>query len=401
LSNQDRVTIAVYAGNSGLVLPTTVVGSENVVGFSYDDATKKLWEEKYVGKLVTVNGKVVNYEQVSAEYEAAAAKLRESMRSTGRDTILAAIDRLEAGGSTNGAAGIQLAYDRATSAFIKGGVNRVILCTDGDFNVGITNQGDLTRLIETKAKSGVFLSVLGFGMGNVKDSTMEKLADKGNGNYAYVDSLAEAKKVLVDEMDGTLVTIAKDVKIQVEFNPAKVGSYRLIGYENRMLAKEDFNDDKKDAGEIGSGHTVTALYEVVPAGMAMPEATPGVDPLKYQTPPDDGQQGKIWAQPNRSNDLLTLKLRYKAPDAPLEQGTSKLLEFPVADTGETFAAASSDFQFASAVAAFGMILRDSPHKGTATLAAVQEIAQASKGQDKEGYRGEFLDLVKKAAALKR
>src|SRR5262249_53228827 len=237
-----------------------------------------------------------------------------------REKILGTLERLQAAGSTNGGAGIRLAYDQATANFIKGGTNRGTLCTGGDFNVGITNQGDLTRLIEDKAKSGVFLTVLGFGMGNLKDSTLEKLADKGHGNYAYIDTINEARKVLVEQMGGTLVTIAKDVKIQVEFNPAKVNAYRLIGYENRLLKAEDFNDDKKDAGDIGAGHTVTALYEVVPAGKKI--NLPGVDPLKYQ-------QGSAPTEAARGPDLLTLKLRYKAPDGD----TSKLLEFPVVDGG--------------------------------------------------------------------
>jgi len=232
------------------------------------------------------------------------------------------------------------------------------------------------------------------GMGNVKDSTMEKLADKGNGNYGYIDTLSEAKKMLVEQMNGTLVTIAKDVKIQVEFNPAKVGSYRLIGYENRMLAKEDFNDDKKDAGEIGAGHTVTALYEVVPTGVESPTTTPGVDPLKYQPIPEETVRRVM------NEELMNLKLPYKAPDAPLEQGTSKLLEFPVVDDGAAFAKASPDFKFAAAVASYGMILRDSHHKGTTTLTAVAEMAVEGKGEDKQGYRAEFVELVGKAKALK-
>jgi len=330
LTENDRVAIVVYAGASGLALPST----------SCDHKAK----------------------------------------------ILAALENLEAGGSTNGGAGIQLAYDTAIANFIKGGTNRVILATDGDFNVGVTNQGELTRLIEEKAKSGVFLSVLGFGMGNYKDSTLEKLADKGNGNYAYVDSLQEARKVLVEEMGGTLITIAKDVKIQVEFNPALVGAYRLIGYENRILRAEDFNDDTKDAGEIGAGHTVTALYEVVPAGKE--GALPGIDALKYQKPIEAARESK-------SGELLTLKLRYKEPDAE----TSKLLQFPVSDSGTGWAQASRDFKFASAVAALGMILRDSPYKGNATVGSVLELAAAGKGEDKQGYRAEFIELVRMVRGL--
>jgi Ca-activated chloride channel homolog len=330
LTENDRVAIVVYAGASGLVLPSTTC----------DHKAK----------------------------------------------ILAALENLEAGGSTNGGSGIQLAYDTAIANLIKGGTNRVVLATDGDFNVGVTNQGELTRLIEEKAKSGVFLSVLGFGMGNYKDSTLEKLADKGNGNYAYVDSLQEARKVLVEQMGGTLITIAKDVKIQVEFNPALVGAYRLIGYENRILRAEDFNDDTKDAGEIGAGHTVTALYEVVPAGKE--GALPGVDALKYQKPVEAARESK-------SGELLTLKLRYKEPDG----ATSKLMQFPVSDLGKRWAQASRDFKFASAVAALGMILRDSPHKGNATLGSVLEMAEAGKGEDKQGYRAEFIELVRTAREL--
>jgi Ca-activated chloride channel family protein len=331
LNENDHVAIVVYAGAAGLVLPETS---------GHDKAT-----------------------------------------------ILDALDRLQAGGSTHGSAGIRLAYEMATEHFIPGGVNRVILCTDGDFNVGVTSPGDLTRLIEAKAQSGVFLSVLGFGTGNYKDSTMEMLADKGNGNYAYIDSLNEGRKVLVEQMSGTLVTIAKDVKIQIEFNPAQVDSYRLIGYENRLLAKEDFNNDKKDAGEIGAGHTVTALYEVVPAGMTA-DHTPEVDPLKYQKPAAP-------ANAPGSDEMLTLKLRYKQPDGD----TSRLLTVPVKDRDESYARASTDFKFAAAVAEFGMILRDSPYKGSATIAGVREQVRDSLGKDPEGYRAEFLTLVETAGQL--
>jgi Ca-activated chloride channel homolog len=303
-----------------------------------------------------------------------------------RENILAALEHLQAGGSTNGGQGIQLAYDTAVQNFIKGGTNRVILCTDGDFNVGVTNEGELTRLIEAKAKSGVYLSVLGFGSGNYKDSTMEKLADRGNGNYAYVDTLSEARKVFVEQMSGTLITIAKDVKIQVEFNPAKVSAYRLIGYENRVLRSEDFNDDKKDAGEIGAGHTVTALYEIVPAGTEI--KLPNVDPLKYQ------QTGKP-TETSNDKELLTLKLRYKAPDGE----TSKLIEHSLADSDKQFEKASADFRFAAAVAGFGMLLRDSEHKGGLTFDIVSGIAGDCKNPDPSGYRAEFLDLVTKAKAI--
>lgn len=332
LGENDTVSMAVYAGASGLVLPPT--NGEN------------------------------------------------------RETILEALERLESGGSTNGGAGIQLAYDTAVGSFIKGGVNRVILATDGDFNVGTTNQGDLTRLIEERAKSGVFLTVLGFGMGNVKDSTLEKLADKGNGNYAYIDTLNEARKVLVEQIGGTLVTIAKDVKIQVEFNPVHVKAYRLIGYENRILAAEDFNDDTKDAGEIGAGHTVTALYELVPVGVDI--NLPGVDPLKYQ-------QRTESAPTADTGEVLTLKLRYKQPDGD----KSKLLEFTLVDEGRAYAAASQDFKFAASVAGFGMILRDSKYKGNTTFDGVVELGEEGRGEDKSGYRVEFIELVRKAKTLSK
>ncbi|HEY2802184.1 MAG TPA: VWA domain-containing protein [Chthoniobacterales bacterium] len=311
-----------------------------------------------------------------------------------KERILAALENLQAGGSTNGAQGIELAYQTAAEHFIKGGVNRVILATDGDFNIGTTSEGDLVRLIEEKAKIGVFLSVLGVGDDNLNDSMMQKLADKGNGNYAYLDSLGEAQKVLVRQINGTLVTIAKDVKIQVEFNPARVASYRLIGYEKRLLRKEDFNNDKIDAGEIGAGHTVTALYEVVPVGAEPNPAAsiPAVDPLKYQhTPASAKTSGK-----GDSPELLTVKLRYKEPD----DDTSKLLERSFVDDKAPFASAAPDLKFAAAVAEFGMILRDSEFKGDGTLGTVREWAQEGKGADANGYRIGFLELVQKAQQLK-
>jgi Ca-activated chloride channel family protein len=319
-------------------------------------------------------------------YAAASGLVLPSTPCDQKETILAALDRLRAGGSTNGGEGIRLAYRTAVENFIPSGTNRVILCTDGDFNVGVTDQSELIRLIERNAASGVFLSVLGFGMGNYKDSTLEKLADKGNGNYAYIDDFAEARKVLVEQITGTLVTIAKDVKIQVEFNPAKVAAYRLIGYENRLLRKEDFNDDTKDAGEIGAGHTVTALYEIVPAGQEID--TPAVDPLKYQ-------EGARLADAARSDETLTLKLRYKAPDGE----KSKLLVFPVADDAKSFSDASADFRFAVAVAAFAMILRDCEHKGNYTIDGVIELAGSSLGNDESPYRIEFVELARKAKRL--
>lgn len=329
LAENDRVAMVVYAGSSGLALPSTS-------GLS-------------------------------------------------KETIRAALDRLQAGGSTNGGSGIHLAYKVAREGFIKGGTNRVILCTDGDFNVGLTDQGSLTRLIEDEAKSGVFLSVLGFGAGNLKDSTMEQLADRGNGNYAYIDGLQEARKVLVEQLGGTLVTIAKDVKLQLEFNPRQVAAYRLIGYENRLLRVEDFNDDKKDAGEIGAGHTVTALYELVPAGEDAPAAK--ADKLKYQR--------VVQPEGDAGDELLTLKLRYKQPDGD----ASQLIEQVVKNAATSYAKATEDFRFAGAVAGFGLLLRDSRYKGNLTWDALRELAQASLGTDEHGYRHEMLDLVKKAQGI--
>ncbi len=312
---------------------------------------------------------------------------------SGKDkkSIVEVLDRLEAGGCTAGAAGIQLAYKVARENFVKGGNNRVILATDGDFNVGVSSTSELIRMIEEKREQGIFLSVLGFGTGNLKDSRMEQLADKGNGNYAYIDGISEARKVLVSQMGGTLFTIAKDVKIQVEFNPARVKAYKLVGYENRLLAKEDFNDDKKDAGELGSGHTVTALYEIVPAGSTLRQAQgdrPTVDPLKYQ-------QTVINPKAVSSKELMTIKLRYKQPDG----NASKLLVREVEDGDNAFEKASDDFRFAAAVAEFGLLLRDSEHKGQASYAQVLEIARGSRGKDPEGYRGEFLRLVDAAKGL--
>jgi Ca-activated chloride channel family protein len=300
--------------------------------------------------------------------------------------IMSAIDQLRAGGSTNGGAGIQLAYDVAAQHFIKNGTNRVILATDGDFNVGISDQVQLVSLIEAKARSGVFLSVLGYGMGNIKDSNLEKLADKGNGHYAYIDSPREAYKVLVEEMGSTLVTVAKDVKIQVEFNPAKVGAFRLIGYENRIMAHQDFNDDTKDAGEMGSGHHVTALYELVPPGKDAERL--GIDPLKYTG---------AGSSNSPSNESFTVKLRYKRPDGD----TSRRLEYGVMDEGRSFSKGSDDLKFAAAVAGFGMLLRGSTDKGTWTYPGVLEIAESTLTRDSSGYRREFVAAVRQAQALSK
>jgi len=306
-----------------------------------------------------------------------------------KDLIRNAIFRLEPGGSTNGAAGIQLAYDIAEKNAIKGGINRVILATDGDFNVGTTSEGDLTRLIEIERKRGVFLTVLGFGMGNTKDSTMEKLADRGNGNYAYIDSINEARKVLVKEAGATLVTVAKDVKLQIEFNPAVVAGYRLIGYENRLMKDEDFNDDKKDAGDIGAGHSVTALYEIVPAGVDVPAAK--VDDLKYQTKTVPN------ATAGASGEMLTVKVRYKAPTG--EQ--SKLLSRAVKNEVVALAQAPSDLRWAAAIAGFGMMLRESSHRGNLTWKQVHAMAKAAVGTDTEGYRAEALKLIDAASRATR
>ena len=322
---RDRIAVVVYAGASGLALPST-----------------------------TANNK---------------------------ETIQHAISNLKSGGSTNGGAGIELAYSVAQKHFIEDGINRVILCTDGDFNVGTTDRGSLTRLIEEKAKTGVFFSVLGFGMGNYQDAAMEELSNKGNGNYGYVDSLKEARKVFVDDMLGTLYTIAKDVKIQVEFNPQHVGSYRLIGYENRMLAKEDFNDDTKDAGEIGAGHRVTALYEIVPPQLADGK-TPSVDPLKYQAATEAVA---------KSSEMLTVKLRYKQPDEDI----SSLIEKPFVDNGSALDATDDDFRFATSVASFGMLLRNSELIAGMSYKDVLKLAQNAKGNDSGGLRSEFIELVEK------
>jgi Ca-activated chloride channel family protein len=332
LRPQDKVAMVVYAGNSGLVLPSTSGKEKSVI----------------------------------------------------RDALAA----LEAGGSTNGAAGIQLAYEVAQKNFIKDGINRVILCTDGDFNVGTTSEGDLTRLIEDKREHGVFLTVLGFGMGNLKDATMEKLADRGNGNYAYIDSIEEARKVLVKEAGATLVTVAKDVKLQVEFNPALVAGYRLVGYENRLLHDQDFNDDKKDAGDIGAGHSVTALYEIVPAGTAVPGSK--VDALKYQATASPTSAAG-------SGELMTVKIRYKDPTAT----TSKLLSQPVKGAQSELARTSVDFRWAVAVAGFGMMLRESPNRGNLTWQQVSALAEGALGTDAEGYRKELVGLIGKAAKLHR
>ena len=301
--------------------------------------------------------------------------------------IMAAIDALGAGGSTHASSGIITAYKLAQQVYMPGGNNRIILASDGDFNVGITSKGELQRLIEEKRKSGIYLTVLGFGMGNYHDDTMEILADKGNGNYAYIDNLLEAKKVMVKEMSGTMFTLARDVKLQIEFNPAKVAAYRLIGYENRALADEDFNNDSKDAGEIGVGHTVTALYELIPAGS---NEVPSVDPLKYQ---------KITktTQKKYQDEIMTIKLRYK----PLNSNKSVLLSKSVKDRDISLARTSDNFRFAAAVAAFGMLLEHSPFSGDFDFEQVLTLAKKAKGADDEGYRAEFIRLVETGDLLSK
>ncbi|MFN7117218.1 MAG: von Willebrand factor type A domain-containing protein [Saprospiraceae bacterium] len=324
LREQDRVAMVVYAGAAGLVLPST------------SGADKR--------------------------------KIKD------------ALDKLKAGGSTAGGAGIKLAYEVAREHFIKGGNNRVILATDGDFNVGASSDADMVQLIEKERESGVFLTVLGYGMGNYKDNKMQQLADKGNGNHAYIDDISEAKKVLVKEFGGTIFAIAKDVKLQIEFNPAKVKGYRLIGYENRVLNKEDFNDDKKDAGELGAGHTVTALYEIIPVGVESAFLAK-VDDLKYQ-------KGNIKLDGN-AKELCTIKLRYKKPDGD----KSQLIEKPVIDNNVQLQKTSDNFRWSAAVAEFGMLLRQSEFKGDATYQHCKQLAESAKGKDENGYRREFIEMI--------
>lgn len=316
-------------------------------------------------------------------YAGAAGVVLEPTSGDNKDKIIDAIESLQAGGSTAGGEGIELAYKIARENYIEKGNNRIILATDGDFNVGLSSDGELTRLIEKNRDDGVFLSVLGFGTGNLKDSKAELLADKGNGNYAYIDNILEAKKVLVDEIGSTLFTIAKDVKLQIEFNPAKVKGYRLVGYENRMLNNEDFNDDKKDAGELGAGHTVTAFYELIP--FDSDEEIPGLDDLKYQN-----------TKLKDSDDIMYVKLRYKQPNGE----KSKLIELAVTKDYIN-KKASQDFYFASAVAEFGMLLRDSEFKGNSSYDHVIKLARNNKSDDLEGYRAEFIKMVKLAKELSR
>jgi len=317
-------------------------------------------------------------------YAGAAGLVLPSTSGADKATILAAIDRLEAGGSTAGGAGLRLAYDVARDNYLPEGNNRLILATDGDFNVGVSSDAEMIRLVEARREEGTFLTVLGFGTGNLKDTKMEQMADKGNGHYAYIDSFREARKVFVQEFGGTLFTVAKDVKIQVEFNPARVQAYRLLGYENRLLSKEDFADDRKDAGELGAGHAVTALYEVVPVG-ASSVALAG-DSLTYQ-------QVSLRPSAGRSPELMTVRLRYKNPTG----SRSRLLSTPVVDRGSS--KASADLRFASAVAAFALLLRNSEFKGGATYDLVMALARDARGDDPEGYRAEFITMIERARAL--
>lgn len=380
----------VHIGIKGKEIKTTSMPANNLVFLL--DVSGSMWS---ANKLPLVkSGLRLLVEQMRPQdhvalvvYAGAAGLVLPSTSGKEKDKIMSAIEQLEAGGSTAGGAGIKLAYQVAKDNFITSGNNRVILATDGDFNVGASSDGELIRLIEEKREDGVFLTVLGFGTGNYKDSKMEQLADKGNGNYAYIDNILEAKKVLVQEMGGTLLTIAKDVKIQIEFNPAKVKGYRLVGYENRVLANEDFNDDKKDAGELGAGHTVTAIYEIIPAGSD--EEMASVDPLKYQ---------KTTVNTSIATDeILTVKFRYKEPN----ENVSKLITMVVADKRKNLSSSSENLRFASAVAEFGMVLRDSKFKGNADFKSVLELAKNSKGKDVEGYRAEFIRLVEMAELLKK
>ncbi|HEX2920130.1 MAG TPA: von Willebrand factor type A domain-containing protein [Bacteroidales bacterium] len=320
-------------------------------------------------------------------YAGAAGLVLESTPGNRKGEILEAINNLEAGGSTAGGEGLKLAYHEAEKSFIDGGNNRIILATDGDFNVGESSNGGMERLVEEKRSLGVYMTVLGFGMGNIKDDKMEIIADKGNGNYSYIDNLQEARKVLVSEFGGTLFTIAKDVKFQVEFNPAKVKSYRLVGYENRILNEEDFNDDTKDAGEMGAGHNVTALYEIVPAGSD--EDIPSIDPLKYQKSTEKTKN-------DYSGEYLTVKIRYKTPDTEISKLMEKSVKGYVMDPAE----ASDNLKFAAAVAEFGMLLRNSEFAGSSTFDNAASLARSSRGFDEDGFRSELIRLINTARDMK-
>ncbi|MFW5831484.1 MAG: vWA domain-containing protein [Prolixibacteraceae bacterium] len=311
-------------------------------------------------------------------YAGAAGKVLDATSGDEKKIIMNALDSLYAGGSTAGGEGLKLAYKIASENFIEGGNNRIMLATDGDFNVGVSSTSEMERLVEKERENGVFMSVLGFGAGNIKDYKMETIANKGNGNYSYIDNIQEARKVFVTEFGGTLFTIAKDVKFQLEFNPQQVEGYRLVGYENRLLNAEDFNDDAKDAGEMGAGHTVTALYEIIPAGSGKMKGT--VDDLKYQN--QKPVSGKA------ADELLTIKLRYKAPDGD----KSRLLELPV--DSKLKRSNSADYRFSAAVASYGMLLRGSEFMGITSVENILKLAKDARGKDEEGYRSEFIQLVK-------
>ena len=321
-------------------------------------------------------------------YSGSAGVKLEATPGSDKQKIREAIDELTAGGSTAGGAGIMLAYKIAKKNLISNGNNRIILCSDGDFNVGVSSAEGLEQLIEKERKSGVFLTVLGYGMGNYKDKKIQVLAEKGNGNHAYIDNLQEANRVLVGEFGATLHTVAKDVKLQVEFNPSQVQAYRLVGYESRLLKDEDFNNDAKDAGDMGAGHTVTAFYEVIPTGVKN-EYVGKIDDLKYQ------KKEKVSVKPTGSNELLTVKLRYKASD----KDVSKKMELPFVDNKGNNV--SSDFRFASAVAMFGQLLRESDFKGNASYDKVIDLAKQGLNNDDKGYRREFIRLVEAAKGLER
>jgi Ca-activated chloride channel homolog len=333
-------------------------------------------------------------------YAGAAGVVLNPTSGTNKEVIRQALERLEAGGSTAGGAGLRLAYQVARESFRKGGNNRVLIATDGDFNVGESSDESMEKLIVKERQSGIFLSVLGFGMGNYKDSKMEILADKGNGNYAYIDNFLEARKVFVEQMGGTLQTVAKDVKLQIEWNPARVSSYRLIGYENRLLRDEDFNDDTKDAGEMGAGHTVTALYEIIPAGMdANP---PSVDPLKYGSQNSTDRMDEALARPAKgrggeyANEVMTVKFRYKAPQGSRSELFTQALKVA---TDRDLSLASESLRFTAAVAGFGMLLRQSAHAGSLTMNQVIQLAQGAKSFDPQGYRAECIRLMELAKSL--
>jgi len=350
------------------------------------DESNKLPLVKASMKLLT--GQLRPQDKVAiVTYAGRAGVALESTGGNKKETILSAINNLNASGSTNGGEGIKMAYRIARENFMDKGNNRIIMATDGDFNVGPNSDEDMEQLIVKERESRVAISIMGFGMGNLKDSKMETMADKGNGNYFYIDNITEARKALVSEFSGTLFTVAKDVKLQIEFNPAKVQAYRLLGYEDRMLNKEDFNNDRKDAGDMGSGHTVTALYEIIPPGVKDDYAG-SVDPLKYQKP-EPVHPG------NGSDEMLTIKFRYKQNDF----SASKMSLVTVKDTPKAFNSTTADFRFASAVAEFGMLLRDSQFKQQSTFDQAISIAKASKGDDQEGYRSEFVRLAESAKLL--